>query len=79
VLASGKCPHESDYDHGCDDSGTSDSSERYINQPEKGPAYHTSEFINGYDSGFNSYSNNNDSGSSYDPEQIRSDRNHDQD
>jgi hypothetical protein len=62
ALASSKSPYDSGYDHGCDDARISDPSDRYINQPEKGPAYHTSEFMNGYDSGFNScssYSNNN--------------------
>jgi hypothetical protein len=62
ALASSNSPYDSGYDHGCDDAGISDSSDRYINQPEKGPSFHTSEFMNGYDSGFNScssYSNNN--------------------
>lgn len=49
-----KSPYQSGYDHGCDDARISDSSDRYINQPEKGPSFHTSEFMNGYDAGFNS-------------------------
>ncbi|WP_458743258.1 hypothetical protein [Candidatus Nitrosocosmicus sp. T] len=56
ALASSKSPYDSGYDHGCDDAGISDSSEQYINQPEKGPVYHTSEFMDGYYSGLNSCS-----------------------
>lgn len=62
ALASSNSPYDSGYDHGCDDARISDLSERYINQPEKGPSFHTSEFMNGYNSGFNScssYSNSN--------------------
>ncbi|MDN5868996.1 MAG: FxLYD domain-containing protein [Candidatus Nitrosocosmicus sp.] len=54
-------PYESGYDHGCDDAKISDPSDRYINQPEKGPAYHTSEFMDGYYSGYDKCSSNNDS------------------
>jgi hypothetical protein len=46
-------PYESGYAHGCDDSRTTDFSERYINQPEKGPSSHTDEFMRGYDAGYN--------------------------
>ncbi|WP_196816328.1 hypothetical protein [Candidatus Nitrosocosmicus oleophilus] len=63
VLASSKSPYDSGYDHGCDDAGISDSSDKYINQPEKGPSFHTSEFMNGYYSGVNSCGGN--SGGSY--------------
>ena len=59
ALGSSKSPYESGYDHGCDDAGISDSSDRYINQPEKGPSFHTSEFMDGYNSGFNSCSSSN--------------------
>jgi hypothetical protein len=31
-----KSPYKSGYDHGCTDAGVSDSSAKYINQPEKG-------------------------------------------
>jgi hypothetical protein len=41
VDASGKSPYDSGYDHGCDDADISDSDNRYINQPEKGPSFHT--------------------------------------
>jgi hypothetical protein len=63
VQASSKSPYDSGYDHGCDDAGISDPSDRYINQPEKGPSFHTSEFMNGYYSGVNSCGGN--SGGSY--------------
>jgi hypothetical protein len=71
VLASSKSPYESGYDHGCDDAEISDPSDRYINQPEKGPAYHTSEFMNGYDNGFNSCGS---SGNYYEPQQSNNDQ-----
>jgi hypothetical protein len=54
VDASESSPYESGYDHGCDDAGISDPDDRYINQPEKGPAFHTEEFMSGYDNGFES-------------------------
>jgi len=54
VDASESSPFESGYDHGCDDAGISDPDDRYINQPEKGPAFHTEEFMSGYDNGFES-------------------------
>lgn len=57
--ASSKSPYESGYDHGCDDAGISDPSNRYINQPEKGPSFHTSEFMSGYNDGVNSCSSSN--------------------
>lgn len=57
AFASSKSPYESGYDHGCDDAGISDPSNRYINQPEKGPSFHTSEFMNGYNNGYDSCSN----------------------
>ncbi len=68
ASASSRSPYESGYDHGCNDADISDSSDRYINQPEKGPSSHTSEFMNGYDAGFNSCANNYSSGSNYEPE-----------
>lgn len=37
--------YDSGSDHGCDDAGISDPDDRYINQPEKGPSFHTG-FIN---------------------------------
>jgi hypothetical protein len=53
AYAGGKSPYESGYDHGCDDAGISDPSDRYINQPEKGPSFHTEAFMRGYNAGFN--------------------------
>jgi hypothetical protein len=41
VNASSKSPYESGYDHGCNDADISDPDNRYINQPEKGPRFHT--------------------------------------
>ena len=46
-------PYESGYVRGCDDSRTTDFSDRYINQPGKGPSFHTDEFMRGYDAGYN--------------------------
>jgi hypothetical protein len=60
-----KSPYESGYDHGCDDAGISDPSDRYINQPEKGPAFHTSKFMNGYNTGFNSCPSNSNEDHNY--------------
>lgn len=55
--ASSKSPYESGYDHGCDDSEISDPDDRYINQPEKGPSFHTNEFMRGYNDGYDDCSN----------------------
>jgi hypothetical protein len=51
AYAGGKSPYESGYGHGCDDADLSPS-DRYINEPGKGPSYHTDEFMDGYDAGF---------------------------
>src|ERR671933_718408 len=40
------------YDHGCDNAKISNADDRYINQPDKGPSQHTSEFMSGYNAGF---------------------------
>jgi hypothetical protein len=50
-------PFESGYGHGCNDAGITDFSDRYINQPGKGPSFHTEEFMRGYDMGYNACSN----------------------
>ena len=55
-YASQDNPYESEYDHGCDDAGISDPSERYINQPGKGPSFHTGSFMNVYNDGFDACS-----------------------
>ena len=47
--------HTSGYNHGCSDAQMSNLSDRYINQPEKGP-FHTSEFMSAYHEGFNACS-----------------------
>ena len=47
-----KSPYDSGYDHGCDDAGISDPDDRYINQQEKGPSFHTDEFMSGYNDGY---------------------------
>lgn len=44
--------YQSGFSHGCDDSHIWDESERYINQKEKGFAYHTDAFNQGYRDGF---------------------------
>lgn len=54
VYASENSAYQSGYDHGCDDAGISDPDDRYINEPEKGPALRTQEFMSGYDDGFES-------------------------
>jgi hypothetical protein len=54
AFASESSDYNSGYEHGCDDAGISDPGDRYINQPEKGPSFHTNDFMDGYDAGFNS-------------------------
>ena len=73
VLVNAKSPYDSGYDHGCDDAGISDSSDRYINQDEKGPSYHTSEFMDGYYSGINSCEGNSGEGYYEQPQQAQQD------
>lgn len=51
--ATSESPYDSGYDHGCDDADIPSPSGRYINQPEKGPSFHTDEFMDGYEEGFN--------------------------
>ena len=46
-------PHSAGYHHGCDDAKISNVGDRYISQPGKGPSFHTQEFMNGYNVGFN--------------------------
>jgi len=47
-----KAAFDSGYNHGCSDAKISVDSQRYINQPGKGPTYHTSDFMDGYYQGF---------------------------
>jgi hypothetical protein len=51
--------HTSGYNHGCSDAQISDPSERYINQPEKGPSFHSEAFMQAYHDGFNACSSGN--------------------
>src|SRR5918912_1806054 len=44
-------PYDSGYSHGCSDAKLT-FSERYINQPGKGPSFHTQKFMSGYNAGF---------------------------
>jgi hypothetical protein len=53
--------YDSGYNHGCDDAEISDPDDRYINQPEKGPLFHTGTFMRGYNNGFDACSGTNDS------------------
>lgn len=55
--ATSKSPYDSGYDHGCDDADISNPDDRYINQPEKGSSFHTNEFMNGYNDGYDRCSN----------------------
>ena len=48
----GASPYSAGYDHGCDDAKISNADDRYINQPDKGPNEHTSEFMSAYNAGF---------------------------
>ena len=50
--------YDSGHDHRCYDAGISNPDDRYINQPEKGPAFHTGRFMDGYNNGFNACSGN---------------------
>ena len=52
--------YDSGYNHGCDDADISDPDDRYINQPERGPSFHTGAFMDGYNAGFDSCSSSND-------------------
>ncbi len=45
-------PYKSGYNHGCSDAKISNPDNRYINQPGKGANYHTTEFLRGYNDGF---------------------------
>lgn len=53
AYASESSAYESGRDHGCDDARLNPS-DRYINEPGKGPSFHTSEFMSGYYDGLNS-------------------------
>lgn len=55
ALASSNSPYDSGYSHGYDDAQLFYPSEQYINQPGKGPEFHTNEFMNGYYAGYADY------------------------
>lgn len=61
TAATNNIPYNSGYQYGCNDAKIDDVSKRYINQLGNGPAYHTKEFIRGYNNGFDVCSNNNGS------------------
>jgi hypothetical protein len=63
VVYASESPYQSGYDHGCDDAGISDPGDRYINQQEKGPSFHTQEFMSGYYDGLESCGGDNSLGS----------------
>jgi hypothetical protein len=52
AYAGGESPFESGYNHGCDDARISNPADRYINQPGKGPNFHTPDFMRGYNAGY---------------------------
>jgi hypothetical protein len=56
VAASSLSPYDSGHNHGCSDARISDPSDRYINEPGKGPSHHTNEFMRGYNAGYNACS-----------------------
>jgi hypothetical protein len=56
TLPNGATPYDSGYSHGCSDAKISNLSERYINQPGKGPSSHTFSFMHGYYNGYNACS-----------------------
>lgn len=47
--------YQAGHDHGCSDAKLTFSA-RYINQPGRGPQFHTQEFMSGYRAGFNACS-----------------------
>ena len=66
-------PHDSGYGHGCDDAGISDPSDRYINQPEKGPSFHSDTFMQGYYDGYDACSKSTEGISSPETETFKID------
>ena len=55
TMANKGTPFQAGYDHGCNDAKVMFSA-RYINQPGKGPSFHTQEFMSGYNGGFSACS-----------------------
>jgi hypothetical protein len=56
MYAQAASPYETGFRHGCEDAAIEDPSERYINQPGKGPSEHTNSFNVSYDFGFDACS-----------------------
>jgi hypothetical protein len=51
AMAKKGTPFQAGFHHGCNDAKVTFSA-RYINQPGKGPCFHTQEFMSGYNRGF---------------------------
>lgn len=51
-FASAQNRFQSGYDHGCSDGQIPIYHKRYLNQPQKGPEFHTTDFMKGYTQGF---------------------------
>jgi len=66
-------PYDSGYGHGCNDAGISDPSDKYINQPEKGPSFHTGTFMQGYYDGYDACSHSTENITSPDIETFKID------
>jgi hypothetical protein len=52
VSAQNQNRFQSGYDHGCSDGLKPIYHQRYLNQPQKGPEFHTVDFMKGYMQGF---------------------------
>jgi tetratricopeptide (TPR) repeat protein len=61
----------SGYSRGCSDSEISKSSNRYINQPGKGPSFHSKAFMQAYNQGFNTCSGNSGGAKSFDNRSLQ--------
>jgi hypothetical protein len=64
-------PYDSGYGRGCDDARILVPSDRYINQPQKGPSFHTDAFMQGYYNGYNACTNNSIENTSPPPPRAR--------
>src|SRR6476620_2218765 len=53
-----KKAYKSGYNHGCSDAKIPNPANRYANQPERGPSFHTPSFNKGYQDGFDKCSRN---------------------
>jgi hypothetical protein len=56
TIAKKETLYQAGYDHGCSDAKLT-LLKRYINQPGKGPTFHTQEFMSGYNAGLGACSN----------------------